>query len=97
MRVTVAYAAPGVEAIVDVVMPAGATVIDAVEASGLGTRFATTAGEIQFAIFGQRAAHDTPLQDGDRVEITRQLTADPKDARRARATGRTSRIHANKT
>ena len=96
MRVTVAYAAPGVEAIVDVIMPAGATVIDAVEASGLRTRFATSGG-IQFAIFGQRAAHDTPLRDGDRVELTRHLTADPKEARRARATGRTSRIHAGKT
>jgi len=84
LTVTVAYAAPGVEAIESLALPAGATVADAVAASGLVTRLALPA-TIAYAIHGQRAAPDIPLFDGDRVEITRPLVADPKAARRARA------------
>jgi putative ubiquitin-RnfH superfamily antitoxin RatB of RatAB toxin-antitoxin module len=35
--------------------------------------------------FGRRVSLDTPLADGDRVEILRPLAADPKEARRQRA------------
>ena len=84
MRVTVAYAAPGVEAIETLELPAGTTVELAVAASGLAARLAVPAGA-SYAIHGQRARPDTPLADGDRVEIVRPLVADPKDARRVRA------------
>lgn len=43
----------------------------------------TAAGGI--GIFGRRVALDTRLADGDRVEIYRALSADPKEARRRRA------------
>jgi putative ubiquitin-RnfH superfamily antitoxin RatB of RatAB toxin-antitoxin module len=36
-------------------------------------------------IFGRVVGRDHPLKDGDRIEILRPLTADPKSARRARA------------
>lgn len=84
MKVTVAYAAPGVEAIERLDLPAGATVADAVERSGLGARLALPAAA-SYAIHGQRARADTPLADGDRVEILRPLVADAKAVRRARA------------
>jgi putative ubiquitin-RnfH superfamily antitoxin RatB of RatAB toxin-antitoxin module len=84
LAVTVAYAAPGTEAIVRVVVEDGATVADAVEASGLPERLAL-AGTIAYAIHGQAASAATPLADGDRVEITRPLVADAKALRRARA------------
>jgi uncharacterized protein len=84
MKVTVAYAAPGVEAIVDVTLRDGATIADAIAESGLVARLQLPA-TIAFAIYGQRAAPDTPVVDGDRVEITRLLVADPKAVRRARA------------
>lgn len=86
LAVTVAYAAPGVEAIESLVLPAGATVEDAVSASGLVIRLALPA-TIAYAIHGQRAAPDVPLANGDRVEITRPVVADPKAARRVRAAG----------
>jgi len=35
-------------------------------------------------IFGKIAALDTPVQDGDRVEIYRQITADPQTVQRRR-------------
>lgn len=84
MNVTVAYAAPGVEAIVRVSVSEGATIADAVAASGLVQKLALPA-TIAFAIHGQRAPADTPLVQGDRVEITRPLVADAKAVRRARA------------
>ncbi len=86
LTVTVAYAAPGVEVIESLVLPDGATVADALAASGLVSRLALPP-TIACAIHGQRAAPGIPLADGDRVEITRPLVADPKAARRARAAG----------
>ena len=88
LTVTVAYAAHGVEALVTLALPGGATIDDAIAASGIATRLELDAAQLQCAIFGQRAKVGTPLADGDRVELTRPLTADPKRARRLRAAGR---------
>jgi hypothetical protein len=85
MRVQVAYAGPGVEALVDVEVAAGAVVADAVRLSGVIERLRLTEAALSYAIHGQRAAAGTPLREGDRVELLRPLTADPKAARRRRA------------
>ena len=85
LTVTVAYAAPGVEALVTVTLPPGATIDDAIAASGIAARLGLDGARLECAIFGQRAKVGTPLADGDRVELTRPLTADPKQARRKRA------------
>jgi len=84
IAVTVAYAAPGVEAVVDLVVPVGTTVGAAVAASGIVARLALPA-HVAYAIHGQRATPDIPLADGDRIEITRPLIADAKTVRRERA------------
>lgn len=86
MRVEVVYATPERQDAVEVELPDGATVRDAIVVSGLLTQFpqidlATTA----VGIFGERAALDDLLEVGDRVEIYRPLRADPKEARRRRA------------
>ena len=91
LTVLVAYAAPGIEALVSLAMPAGATVDDAVARSGLVERFALDPSLLEFAIFGQRAAGITPLANGDRVELTRPLVADPKSVRRKRAASKSNR------
>ena len=88
VRVVVVYAAPGVESQVELELRRGASVADAVAASGLVARFALDKRTMGFAIFGQRATPDTPLADGDRVELTRPLVADPRENRRKRATAR---------
>lgn len=88
IRITVAYAAPGIELVVALTLPAGATVAEAVTASGLRERCELAPEVIAFAIHGQRANADTPLADGDRVEITRPLQVDAKEIRRLRATAR---------
>jgi uncharacterized protein len=85
MHIVVAYAEPGVEAQVDVVVAPGATVAHAVTASGLTTHFELKPSTLAYAIFGQRVRAETPLADGDRVELLRPLVADPKDTRRLRA------------
>jgi putative ubiquitin-RnfH superfamily antitoxin RatB of RatAB toxin-antitoxin module len=62
-------------------VPEGARVADAVKASG----FSDVSQETACAIFGVVAAADTPLHEGDRVELLRPLQIDPKEARRRRA------------
>jgi putative ubiquitin-RnfH superfamily antitoxin RatB of RatAB toxin-antitoxin module len=61
---------------------AGSTLADAVRASGL---FEGPPPEgLAFGIWGRRQHLSTALRDGDRVEIYRALTVDPKEARRMR-------------
>lgn len=83
MRVEVVYALPERQTVIALRMQPGACVRDALTASGLLQRFPELAAATQkFGIFGQPAALDTPLKDGDRVESYRPLTRDPKQARR---------------
>ena len=83
--VTVAYAAPGIEALVPVHLADGARLIDAIIASALVERLGLDLGDLGFAIHGQRATAGTLLADADRIEITRPLVADAKAIRRERA------------
>lgn len=96
MHVVVAYAAPDVEAQIELTLAAGAVVADAVSASGLVDRLGLTSSDLAYAIFGQRARLDTPLVDGDRIELLRPLIADPKDLRRKRARQKLHRRKAEK-
>lgn len=63
-------------------LPTGATVADALSASGLAD-----AGHPGVAIHGVIATPDTVLNEDDRVEVLRPLQIDPKEARRRRARG----------
>jgi hypothetical protein len=88
-KVEVVYATPARQALYAVKLAAGATVRDAIEASGVLAAFP----EIDLArnrvgIHGRIAALSTPLADDDRVEILRPLQAGPQEARRRRARGR---------
>jgi putative ubiquitin-RnfH superfamily antitoxin RatB of RatAB toxin-antitoxin module len=87
MRIEVAYVAPGTQFLVELDLPAGSTVGDAVCAAQFAERIGEVPGGGAWAIFGRPVAADTPLADGDRVEITRPLLCDPKTARRRRAGG----------
>lgn len=64
-------------------LPAGATVRDALAASGFEGH--------AVGIFGKRVDLEQRLADGDRVEIYRPLAMDPKEARRQRALKRKRR------
>ena len=77
LRVEVVHARPERADVVELRLPDGATVRDALAAAGMSGN--------QVGIFGKRVALDARLADGDRVEIYRPLKLDPKEARRRRA------------
>lgn len=77
LRVEVVHARPDGAEIVEIRLADGATVRDALAASGMKGN--------QVGIFGKRVTMDTRLAEGDRVEIYRPLKLDPKEARRRRA------------
>ena len=81
MRIELVRAWPGRFESVHLVLPEGAVVQAALEASGwrLDGEF------VGLAVFGLAAGGDTRLHDGDRVELLRALQVDPKQARRLRA------------
>jgi len=85
VRVEVVYALPEAQEVVALELPAGATVEDAIVASGIAIRHPGIATRPAAGIHGRSVALDTILRAGDRVEIYRPLVADPKQARRARA------------
>jgi putative ubiquitin-RnfH superfamily antitoxin RatB of RatAB toxin-antitoxin module len=88
LRVTVAWASPRAQGLTTVELPPGATVADAVAAARAIERSGVEPALVGYAIFGQTARPGTPVADGDRVEITRPLVAEPRTARRERAAAR---------
>lgn len=86
IAVEVVYATPEAQAIVALELDGGASLRDAVEASGLLARFPEIDLEInKTGVYATPAALDQRLRDKDRVEIYRPLRADPKEVRRQRA------------
>lgn len=90
MRIEVVYALPDRHDVSELELPAGSTVHEAVQASGIARRHPGI-DLSRFGIFGRLVAADAPLADGDRVEIYRPLALDPKEARRERAKKRLRR------
>ena len=86
MAVEVVYAAaPHDVRQVSLRLRAGSTLADALRESRLLDGLAADqADTLQAGIWGRAAALETPLRDGDRVELTRGLKVDPKEARRQR-------------
>lgn len=86
MKVTVAYATPEKQAEIAVELAVGATVQQAIDASGIVTLFTEIdVTDLSVGIFSKRAKLTDELVSGDRVEIYRPLQVDPKEARRLRA------------
>jgi putative ubiquitin-RnfH superfamily antitoxin RatB of RatAB toxin-antitoxin module len=86
LAVEVVYAAAPHRVVIRALrMPAGATVADALRASGLVDALsAEDLAPLEPGIWGRAVPGDTRLRDGDRVELTRPLKVDPKEARRLR-------------
>jgi putative ubiquitin-RnfH superfamily antitoxin RatB of RatAB toxin-antitoxin module len=86
MIIEVVYPLPEKQEIFIVSLPAGSSVRQAIEASGVLLKYP----EIDFSknkigVFARLAKPDAPLRDRDRVEIYRPLIADPKEVRKQRA------------
>lgn len=99
ITVTVAHSPAAREVVEQVVtLREGATVRDALQASGLAGSMSS--GELRGAgtgVWGRKASLEQVLREGDRVELYRPLQVDPKLARRerfARQGGRTGGLFA---
>lgn len=68
----------------EVVVDEGASVRDAILASGILDEV-PDARDADVGIWGRRVTPDHPVRSGDRIEIYRPLAADPKETRRRRA------------
>ncbi len=80
MQIEVALASGDGATCVQLQLPAGATVADAIAASPfVGARPAA------IAIYGELVAPGRRLHEGERVELLQDLVVDPKTARRRRA------------
>ena len=86
LRVTVIYS-PAPREVLEwpVQLPTGATVLEAMQGSGLARVLAADQwAAASLGVWGRKCRHDQVLRDGDRVEVDRPLQVDPKVARRER-------------
>lgn len=84
--VEVAYALPEKQYLQRVKLEEGATVEEAIRASGLLTlRNDIDLAKNKVGIYSRPVKLADTVKDGDRVEIYRPLIADPKELRRQRA------------
>jgi putative ubiquitin-RnfH superfamily antitoxin RatB of RatAB toxin-antitoxin module len=82
LRVSVAYAEPARQTLIELEVAAGTTVAAAIAASGIHARHPGIPTTAAVGIHGLAATPATVLEDGDRVELYRPLPADPKETRR---------------
>lgn len=88
ITVEVVVALPDRQPVHAVELEQGATVMQAIEASGvLRDTPDLVIDPTRLGIFARRVGPDDVLHAGDRVEIYRPLLLDPKEARRRRAGG----------
>ena len=86
INIQVIYALPQRQELINLRLAEGATVQQAVEASGLLQKYPEIdLAKAKFGIFAKLSKADAPLRDRDRVEIYRPLLADPKEVRKQRA------------
>jgi putative ubiquitin-RnfH superfamily antitoxin RatB of RatAB toxin-antitoxin module len=94
LHVTVAYSdGPRQLWQVDVDVPAGATLADALAASGL-LQAHPEVQDLPVGIWGRKESMGATLRERDRIEVYRPLRCDPKEARRIRYQQRKQRLQA---
>lgn len=92
ISVDVVYVTPMRQAVKSLSLPAGSDIEAAIRASGLLEEFPEIdLGVNRTGVFGELASLDQCLQGGERVEIYRPLTIDPKAARRQRVKAKKTR------
>ena len=92
ITVQVCHALPDNTFLRSLCVPAGTTIEQAVAQSGLLQAIPGIDLAINMVgIHGKRKPLDTVLREHDRVEVYRPLQADPKEARRRRASGKSAK------
>jgi putative ubiquitin-RnfH superfamily antitoxin RatB of RatAB toxin-antitoxin module len=83
MKVSVAYTGQNKQVWLHVQVPDGSTVSEAITQSGILSIFPEIdLSQQKFGVFGKFTKPDTKLNEGDRVEIYRAITADPATVKR---------------
>lgn len=78
MKVAVAYTEPSAQSWLNIEVPEGASVKDAIDTSGILALYPSIDLSSQrVGVFGKAVKLDAPLRAGDRVEIYRPITCDP--------------------
>ena len=86
LQVSLAYATPTLEYLVNFKVEPGTTIEQGIRQCGVLNDVAGIDLTVQpVGIFGKKKPLDTVLREADRIEIYRPLVADPKDSRRRRA------------
>jgi putative ubiquitin-RnfH superfamily antitoxin RatB of RatAB toxin-antitoxin module len=89
MKVAVVYATPRRQFWMTVELPDGATVSDAIARSTVLKQFPDVdLGRQKVGLFGKVTTLDAVLSDGDRIEIYRPLTVDPKTVKQKTKPGK---------
>ena len=85
LSIDVCYALPDAQTLISIELAPGATVQQAIDASGILARHPEIdLQRLKVGVFGKLKPLDTVLADHDRVEIYRPLIVDPKMARQRR-------------
>jgi hypothetical protein len=86
IKVEVVYALPHEQTLLNVEVPQGSTVEQAIKISGILQKYAgIDLATNKVGIFSKLSKLDTVVREHDRIEIYRPLIADPKEVRRKRA------------
>ena len=86
LKVEIIYALPDEQNVISLTVAEGTTIEQAIHISGiLSTHPEIDVTKNTIGIYSQRQKLDYQLQDKDRIEIYRELIADPKEVRRKRA------------
>lgn len=86
IKVSVVYATAEKQWLYEATVDRGTSALELVDKSAfledVITLNSRSLSELELGIFSQKIEHDHLLESGDRVEIYRPLTADPKEVRR---------------
>lgn len=86
INVLVVYALPEKQTVIKTKIAKGANVQDAIDASGIVEQHPELANDdLTIGIFSKKVELSHVVTEGDRIEIYRPLTIDPKTARMKRA------------
>ena len=90
IKIQVCYALPESTSLLELTLPLGSTIKQAIDGSGVLLSFPEIDLSVQkVGIFGKLKPLEAVLHDGDRIEIYRALQADPMESRRRRAKHKT--------
>lgn len=87
ITVELVYIKPDKQTVLTLDVPTGSSIEQAINQSGLLQQFPEIDLSVnKVGVFSKLQSLDTILSTGDRIEVYRPLMADPKEARRRRAT-----------